>query len=68
MGTFCLVLLVIMSTIDIIVKLFALIMVLAGDEDMTRKRFNTLVLIPFGFVCYIPDVMKKFIDKLEKLK
>jgi hypothetical protein len=68
MGTFCLVWLVIMIMIDIVVKMFSLIMVLAGDDDMTRKRFNTLVLIPFGFVCYIPDVMKNFIDKLEKLK
>jgi hypothetical protein len=56
-----------MIVFDIVAKIMVVICVLMKDDDLTRKGFNTL-MIPFGYVCYIPSVIKLFMKNLRGLE
>jgi len=67
MNTFLIIVLAVMIVFDIVAKIMVVICVLMKDDDLTRKGFNTL-MIPFGYVCYIPSVIKLFMKNLRGLE
>jgi len=52
---------------DITAKLFVLIGIGLGDSDITRKDLK-IVLIPCGFLYYIPVWIKHLIKQVKGLK
>ena len=67
MNTFLIIVLSVMIVFDIIAKFMVVCSVCINDKDVTRKGFNTF-MIPFGYMSYIPYVVKLFMKNLRGLK
>ena len=67
MSTFFTVLLIWLIVFDVVAKIMAIICVIVNDKDLTRKGFNT-IMFPFGYVCYIPKMVNRFMKNLRRLE
>lgn len=61
------IILMILIMADITAKMFVLIGIGFGDEDITRKDLK-IVLIPCGFLYYIPIWITHLIKQIKGLK
>ncbi len=67
MNTFFTIVLAVMIVLDIVIKFIVVCSVCINDKDVTRKGFHTF-MIPFGYMSYIPYVVKLFMKNLRGLK
>lgn len=67
MNEYIITVLIILICIDISVKILVMAGISLGDSDFTLKDFK-IVLIPFGFLYYIPIWVKHFINNVKALK